>query len=121
MGFTLLHYRIWIRKVCWLAPPAPKELGTDSTNTSRIQMLLATYFDVYFVLLTITYCRYQDHNPWRIEQGLEKMRSAYTVVHGSEPDFTVRRGVPVLLGAGTHAHAHARHGKQHTRARTRAG
>ena len=26
-----------IRDVCWLGPPAPKVLGSDSKNTSRIQ------------------------------------------------------------------------------------
>jgi len=31
---------------------------------------------------------YNAHDPYRITHGLEKMRSAYTTVHGSEPDFT---------------------------------
>ena len=30
MWLELLYYRIWIRDVFWLGPPAPKVLGSDS-------------------------------------------------------------------------------------------
>ena len=44
MGVKLLYYRIWIRGVLWLGPGAPKVLGSNSKNTSRIQML--RHFDL---------------------------------------------------------------------------
>ena len=35
MWFKLLYYRIWIRDVFWLGPPAPKVLGSDSKHISN--------------------------------------------------------------------------------------
>ena len=54
MGVRFRYCRIWIRGVFRLGPPAPKVAGirrlpgSDSKNTSRIQMLLASHLDYSF-------------------------------------------------------------------------
>ena len=81
IGFTLLDYRIWIRDVFWLVPPAPKVLGSDSKThlTYRLCAVLKQGEQCYHLRST-------DHGP--------RNRTAELPSHG----YGHRHGVPGACG-----------------------